>query len=146
MSAVINADSQQVWRALTDAREVVSWDDQVVGSVDVPTSYPQAGQHVRWRYKLGSVQLVLHDRPQEVVPLERLRTNLSVGSMRFEQTYSLQPEPGDPPKTRLGIRLVASNSVPVIGTVVDRFEVRRMAVDRIDAALRAIQKWCENEH
>ena len=146
MSTVISADSQQVWRALTTPEEVVSWDERVLGSIDAPETYPEAGQHVRWRYMLGTVPLVMHDRPSEIVPLERLTSSISVGSMRFEQTYTLHPEAGNPPKTRLGMKLVASNSVAVIGATVDRFEVRRLATDRVDTTLRSIQKWCENEH
>jgi hypothetical protein len=146
MSAVINADSRHVWQALTTPSELVRWDERILASIDAPEDYPSNGQHVRWRYKLGGIPLVMHDRPLEIVPLERLRASLAVGSMRFEQTYSLNLETGSPPRTRLGMKLVASNSVPIIGSVVDRFEVRRMAVDHVDITLRSLQKWCENEH
>jgi hypothetical protein len=146
MSAVINADPQQVWNALTTPRELVAWDERIVDSVDVPESYPAPGQHARWRYKLGSIQVIMHDRPREIVPLERLRSSLRLGSMRFEQTYTLRSEPGEPSRTRLGMKLVAENSVPVVGAVVDRFEIRRLATDQIDTTLRSVQKWCENDH
>ena len=66
--------------------------------------------------------------------------------MRFDQTYTLLPERGnngDPLRTRLGLKIIASNSVPVIGAIVDRFEVRRLATERIDTTLRSISRWCE---
>jgi len=147
MSAVIDADTKRVWRALTEPGELVTWDEQLVAPVEAPTEYPRSGQHVRWRYRLGSVQLVLHDRPQAVEPCKRLRSLLSLGSMRFDQTYTLLQEPEDDPdvpRTRLGLKIVASNSVPVIGSIVDRFEVRRLATERIDTTLRAISQWCES--
>ncbi len=146
MSAVIGADSERVWRALTEPRELVSWDERLVAPVESPCVYPRSGQPVRWRYRLGSVQLVLHERPQTIVPYKRLRSSLSLGSMRFDQTYTLLPEPdsdGDLPRTRLGLKIVASNSVPVIGAIVDRFEVRRLAAERIDTTLRSVSRWCE---
>ncbi|MBW2385745.1 MAG: SRPBCC family protein [Deltaproteobacteria bacterium] len=144
MTAVINAEQRCVWRALTDPGELVSWHERIIAPVESPDAYPFSGQHVRWRYMLGTVQLVMHDRPLEVVELERLSSAISVGSMRYEQTFTLQPEPGPPIRTRLGMRVAAENSIAVIGDVVDRFEVRRMAAEHIDSTLRALTKWCEN--
>jgi hypothetical protein len=146
MSAVIGAETDRVWRALTEPLELVSWDDRLVAPIEAPLQYPFHGQHVRWRYRLGSVQLVLHERPQAVVPGQRLRSILSLGSMRFDQTYTLLAESshnGDPSRTRLGLKIVASNSVPVIGSIMDRFEVRRLATERIDTTLRSLSQWCE---
>ncbi len=149
MSATVSADPKRVWRALTSPAECVSWDDQCLGHVDTNVCYPDVGHPTRWRYKLGNVPLVMHERPVDVTPPRRLQSNVALGSLRFDQTYSLALEhdplvDGDPPKTRLGMKIVASNAVAVLGAVVDRFEVRRMAVDRVDSNLRAITKWCEN--
>jgi len=146
MSAVIAAEPGRVWRALTEPGELVCWDERIVGPVEALQRYPHSGQHVRWRYRLGSVQLVLHDRPQTVVPCRHLRSILSLGSMRFDQTYTLAPESeadSEATRTRLGLKIVASNSIPVIGAVVDRFEVRKLASERIDTTLRSISRWCE---
>jgi len=143
MAAVIDAEPDRVWRALTDPAELVSWHERIIAPVEQPDPYPFSGQHVRWRYKLGNVQLVMHDRPLEVVDQERLRAAISVGSMRYEQTFTLQTEPGSPARTRLGMRVAAENSIALIGEVVDRFEVRRMATEHIDTTLRALTLWCE---
>lgn len=144
MSTIIGADRQRVWSALTDPSEVVRWDESIVAAIDCPPSYPFEGQHVRWRFRLGSTQVVLHDRPREVIAQRRLRSTLSMGSLRFDQTYALFPEPRSPARTRLSMKIVASSSVPVAGAVVDRFEMRYIAVERIDATLHSVQKWCEN--
>ena len=127
MATVIGAEHSRVWRALTDPTELVAWDERLLAPVDEPGNYPFSGQHLRWRYRMGKVQLVMHDRPLEVVAGERLRRAISLGSMRYEQTFSLQPElpaeAGGERRTRLGMKVVASNSIPVMGDVVDRFEV-----------------------
>jgi hypothetical protein len=49
-----------------------------------------------------------------------------------------------PDRTRLSLRVVASNSTPVVGGSMDRFEIRRLSTELIDSRLRAVQKWCEN--
>ena len=142
MSVVIDADRERVWKALTEPSELVAWDERIVAPVDASPSQPFAGQHVRWRYRLGSVQVVLHEQLLEISRLERLSSSVRVGSLRFEQTYTLTTESTDPPRTRLAMKLVTTSSVPVVGDVVDRFGVRRLAAERIDQTLRGVQEWC----
>jgi len=148
MSAIVEAPRQRVWQALTRPTEILAWDESMLAAIDADEHYPVPGATYRWRTRLGSVQLVMQDSPLEVEPPERLRSRLSLASLRFERTYTLFEEPaldgGGGVRTRLGLKLVASSAVPVVGAVVDRFEVRRIAVGRIDATLRALQKWCEN--
>jgi uncharacterized protein YndB with AHSA1/START domain len=143
MAVVIDAEHDRVWRALTDPNELIAWDERILAPVEPPDRYPVSGQHIRWRYRLGSIQVVMHDRPLEVVPQERLRSSIRVGSMRYEQTFSLKAETGALVPTHLGMKVVASNSIPLLGEVVDRFEVRRMAVGHVDETLRALRQWCE---
>ncbi len=145
MSTVINARPGRVWRALTQPRELVRWDERIVEPIDVPADYPKEGQHARWRSRSGGVQVVIHDRPQQVVPGTRLHSSVAVGLFRFEATYTLHIEAGEPGKTRLGLKLVANNAMPMMGGELDRFAVRRMAVEHVDTSLRSVQKWCENE-
>lgn len=143
MSVVIDADRERVWRALTEPSELVAWDQRIVSAVDDGgQGYPFAGRHVRWRYRLGTVQVVLHEQPLEIERPERLSSALKVGSMRFEQTYTLTRESESPERTRLGMKLVTTSSVPVLGDVVDRFSVRKIAAERIDHTLRSVQQWC----
>ena len=156
MSTVIDADRERVWRALTDPSELAGWDEHLVGSVagaDGPRRSceprrrsrpgPLADEPRRWRYQLGSVQVVLHERPLEIAPFERLSSALKIGSLRLEQTYTLSSECADPPRTRLGMKLATTSSVPVVGDVIDRFRVRRLAAERIDRTLRSVQTWCQ---
>ena len=143
MSAAISAAPDRVWRALTDPTELTGWDERLLGFIESAASYPTAGELFKWRYRLGSVQTVLYDRPQEVRPLLRLDSLLTLGSLRFNQTYTLKAEANEPQRTRLGMKLIMSNSVPVVGAVIDRFDVRQLATERIDATLRQLQKWCE---
>jgi uncharacterized protein YndB with AHSA1/START domain len=149
MSSVIAADAQRVWRALTDPSECIGWDENRLSKIDPSDGYPKAGETVRWRYRLGSVPIVMRDQPIEVIPGRKLHSEVALGSLRFKQTFTLALEQdpanqGGGTKTLLGMRVVAANSAPVLGAVVDRFEVRRITIDRVDRTLRAITKWCES--
>ncbi len=144
MSTVIGAERARVWRALTEAAEVLRWDDHVLELFGPAGDYPQVGHKVRWRYRLGAIPVVLHECPLEVIPDARLRSSVALGLFHFEETFQLAAEPGDDQRTRLSLKLIASNSVPIVGGALDRFAVRRLANEFIDAKLRAVQKWCEN--
>lgn len=144
MSTVIGAARARVWRALTEAAEVVRWDERVIALEEPTSEYPRVGRSVRWRYRLGSVPVLLHEQPLEVVPDSKLRSSVSLGLFRFDETFQLTSEPGDGDRTRLMLKLVAKeNSIAVVGGALDRFAVRRLAAEFIDAKLRAVQKWCE---
>jgi carbon monoxide dehydrogenase subunit G len=149
MSSAISAPPQRVWRALTDPAECIAWDENRLSALDSMDAYPKPGETMRWRYRMGSIPIVMKERPIEVLIGRKFHSKVSLGTIRFDQTFTLALE-HDPAegeggaKTLLGMKVVASNSAPVLGAVVDRFEVRRITVDRVDATLRAITKWCEN--
>lgn len=149
MSSAISARPGRVWRALTDATECIAWDDYRLSALDSIEAYPKAGEMMRWRYQMGSIPIIMKEVPIEIVPGRKFQSKISIGTIRFEQTFTLalEQDPASPEsgaKTLLGMKVVASNSAPVLGAVVDRFEVRRITIDRVDATLRAITKWCEN--
>ena len=144
LSAVVDASRSRVWRAISDPEEVVRWDELALALLDPPDGYPRVGSRVRWRYRRGAVQVLLQDEPLEVVTGERLRSAVALGSFRFDQTWSLGPD-GAADRTRLGLRLAAANSVPVLGGVVDRFDVRRLAAEYVDRKLRSLQRYCRSD-
>jgi len=145
MSTAIQAERARVWRALTDPAEVAGWDASVIASIDVPPDYPKPGQHVRWRARLNGLPTVLHDRPIEVIVKERLRSSIAHGLFRFDETYALMDDPSGPGRTRLSMKVVASNEIPVVGGSLDRFAVRAHATNLVSASLHAIREWCERE-
>ncbi|MBW2292108.1 MAG: SRPBCC family protein [Deltaproteobacteria bacterium] len=149
MSAAIAAEPQRVWRALTDPSECIAWDEKRLSVLDSTDAYPDPGETVRWHYRMGSVPIVMREQPIEVVAGRKLHSKVTLGSLHFDQIFTLNLEhdpasPDDTAKTLLGMKVVASNSAPVLGAVIDRFEVRRLTIDRVDATLRAITKWCES--
>lgn len=144
MSTLITAERGRIWRALTTPSELIRWDDQLVALLDPVPDYPRLGQQVRWRYRIGSVPIVVHQIIQEVQPGERLQSAISRGVFCFGETYTLADEVGLPDRTRLSLKVVASNSMPVVGGLMDRFAIRRLFAEMIDSRLRAVQKWCEN--
>ena len=83
--------------------------------------------------------------PQEIQPPVRLRSRLSLGLVRLEETFNLGVDPDDAERTRLSLRVASDNSVPVVGGLVDRFSVRRVATDFVDSRLRSIRSWCEEQ-
>jgi len=145
MSCAIRAVPMRVWRALTDPNEVAAWDavNGNGGALDAPPDYPKPGQHVRWRYRQGGVPTLLHDRPIEVVQASHLRSLIELGQLRFDETYTLLQE-GEG-GTRLGMRIIAENVVPVVGGVLDRFEVRRLVTEMVSSSLEAIRTFCERD-
>lgn len=145
MTATVSADRARVWRALTSPAELVCWDESLVSLLGSPGGYPREGQKVRWRYRLGSTTVVLRNELLEVIPGERLRSATAMGLFHFDETYNLSTEAGDPDRTRMSLKLVAENSLPIVGGLLDRFAVRRLASQIADSKLRSLQKWCENQ-
>ena len=135
----INALPRRVWRALCDPAEVVQWDTGVAAALDAPANYPQPGQYVRWRYRNGLFR-ILHDRPQDVVEERRLRSLLSVGPFRFDETYTLEP-------CNPGCRLTATLRVVVpilaVGGFIERRYLGPRTRNAVSASLEAIKRHCE---
>ncbi|MFQ5507175.1 MAG: hypothetical protein ACE5F1_20585 [Planctomycetota bacterium] len=144
MSTAVSGGRSRVWRALTDPDELIRWDDRILSLLDSADGYPQAGRQIRWRYRLGTVPVMLRNSPIEVVPGERLHTKSSLGLFCFDEVFTLDEEGEDPDRTRVNLKLSAENSLPVVGGLLDRFAVRRVAVEMVDRKLRSIRKWCEN--
>lgn len=138
----IAASVERVWRALTAPAEVVQWDSGIVEPIDAPPDYPQPGQHVRWRYRLGPVPLTLHDRPTEVLRDSTLRSSIELGPFSFDETYQLQsPESST---TLLSARLVLSSSLPVLGPLLERVVGAPFARATVRSSLEAIRLRCES--
>ena len=145
LTTVIGAERERVWRALTLPAELIRWDDRIAALIEPAPDYPKVGAPIRWRYRLGAVPIVLEDRPVEIEPEERLRSTMALGLFRFDATYKLVEEAGEAYRTRVSLKLATSNSIPVVGGLLDRFAVRRVAAEYSDARMRSLQKWCENQ-
>src|SRR6476620_1406261 len=94
----IAAPLERVWRVLCDPAEVVQWDSGVSSAIDAPADYPRPGQTVRWQYRSERSPQLL-DRPQEVVPLQKLRSILELGPYYMDETYSLTAGQGGTMRT-----------------------------------------------
>jgi GNAT superfamily N-acetyltransferase len=136
----IRADLERVWRALGDPAEVVRWDTGVVAPLDAPPDYPRPGQHVRWRYRLGPLRLVLHDRPVEVRPPERLRSRIRLGGFDFDETYDLAASGSG---VVLSARLGVSSPVPLVGPLLAAVLGAPLARAIVRSSLAAIRRHCE---
>lgn len=144
-SVDIAAGRDRIWRALTDPASVAVWDTGIVSAVDAPGDYPRPGQIVRWRYRLLGMPCTLIDRPQEVVPLERLRTLIALLFLRLDETYTLTST-GDAALCRLGVVLHVGNALPVLRRTFDRSIGQGLAEQTIAASLTAIRDFCEKKN
>jgi hypothetical protein len=166
LSTTIGASHERVWRALVDPEERPIWDERILGRVGAgDAAAPGSGRRrrttstadgeacpsqkdplrlTRWRFLLGNVPLVMHDEVFAASPTERLVSRISIGSMHFDQTQTLHAEDDESgPRTRLGMKLVARNSIAVIGEVVPRLDVQKLVIEYVDTTLRQVQKHCE---
>jgi hypothetical protein len=137
----IAASVERVWRALTAPSEVVQWDSGVTEPIDAPTDYPRPGQHVRWRYRLGPIPLILHDRPSEVEPDSVLRSSIGLGPFAFDETYQLRSP--EPLVTLLSAKLRVWSTVPLIGSLLERAAGAPLARATVQSSLQAIKRHCE---
>ncbi len=145
ISTAISASRERVWHALTTPSELIRWNDQIVSLVEPAPGYPRVGQRSRWRYLMGSVEITATQTIRRIELGERLQSEIRLGLFHFDETYALQSDPEDTRRTRVSLRVTASNSIPVVGGTIDRFEVRRLTAALIDSRLRSVQKWCENQ-
>jgi uncharacterized protein YndB with AHSA1/START domain len=137
----IDATRQRVWRALSTPAEVVRWDAGVIEPLDAPHDYPRAGQHVRWRYRLGPVPLILHDRPTRVDPASVLRSSIRLGLFDFDETYTLRDQGSA--GTRLTAELSLASTIPVLGSLLERVLGQPLARSTVRTSLTAIKRHCE---
>ena len=143
MSAVIASPPRSVWEALTERSQVLQWRPGAIEALEPDASYPVPGERVRWRCRVRGLPLVLEDTPLLVLPGECLHARLSLGLFRFEETFRLAALPSEPERTRLGIKIAASNEMPVLGGALDRFAVREFATELAATYLQAVRDWCE---
>ena len=137
----IAADPKRVWRALSIPAEVVCWDTGVVMPLDAPPDYPRAGQHVRWRYWLGPLPLILHDRPTRVEPDSLLRSSIRLGPFDFDETYALRNKGSS--ATQLTAKLSLASTVPILGCLLERLVGQPFARSTVRRSLAAIKRHCE---
>ena len=158
LSTSIAAPADTVWRALADPAARARWDERILGEVALsrkPKRRPSRPEHAgllsapvkrtRWRFRLGNIPLVMQDDLLRADRHDRLVSHVSIGSMQFDQTLTCYPDDDDTgPHTRLGMKLVARNSIAVIGELIPRLDVQKLVIEYVDTTLRQVQKYCEN--
>jgi hypothetical protein len=137
----IGADPERVWRALCIPAEVVCWDTGVIEPLDAPPDYPRPGQYVRWRYRLGPLPLILHDRPSQVEPASVLRSSIRLGPFDFDETYTLRGHGTS--ATRLTAELSVASTFPILGSLLERIVGQPLARSTVRSSLTAIKRHCE---
>jgi uncharacterized protein YndB with AHSA1/START domain len=142
----ISAPPREVWRALCLPEEVAQWDGGVQFALDAPPNYPQPGQRVRWR-TTGAIFRTLVDQPQDVVPERRLRSILSLGPARYDETYTIQTARDSPTDLGDECLLHMKMTLQVVAVPGHRLLFRRFASTTpgsMVSALAAIKTHCES--
>jgi len=163
LSTSIAAPAEAVWHALADPAVRTAWDERILGEValsrrsprrltrtetrpEAPGIPPGPKRRTRWRFRLGNVPLVMQDDVLRADRHDRLISHVSIGSMQFDQTLTFYPNDDETgPHTRLGMKLVARNSIAVIGEMIPRLDVQKIVIEYVDTTLRQVQKYCENQ-
>jgi len=143
MATVVAAPRAVVWNALTDPEQMVRWRPGVEGSLATADPGPAAGRRLRFRCRLQGVPVTLEETALEVVPEERLRSEVRFGLFRCEEIFALAAADPDGGHTRVSLRITAPSETPLMGASLDRFAVRRFATDLAGTCLRALRDWCE---
>lgn len=156
LSATIGAPHERVWRALVDPQERELWDERILGAVALSRAGKNVGDRkrpsgkqaplrkTRWRFKLGGVPLVMQDEVIRADRHDRLVSRITIGSMHFDQTLTLHDDDDETgPRTRVGMKIAATNSIAVIGEFVPRLDVQKLVIEYVDSTLRQVQKHCE---
>lgn len=170
LTATIDATDRTVWRALLEPDARARWDDRILGSIALPPTSERLlpGRHrarpgrlagiealaprsdaapigrACWRFRLSGIPLVMVEEIHRIEGRERLLGSISIGSMHFDQTITVHAEDdGSGPRTRLGLKLLAGNSIAVFGERIPRLEVQRFVIEYVDTTLRQLRKYCE---
>ncbi len=140
LSIEIAASPARVWRALCDPAEVSEWDSAVEAVVDAPSDYPQPGQHVQWRCRSGFFR-TLHDRPLEVIPEKTLRSDLRLGFVRYDETYTLTEVEGG---TQLDVDLDVIIEAPFpLALLISHLQAVANARLSFQESLQNLKRHCE---
>jgi hypothetical protein len=139
LNITIAATPERVWRALCDPAEVVLWDSGVAEALDAPLDYPRPGQRVRWRLRSGPFPVLL-DEPQVVLPERVLRSLLSYGPYRLDETYILTAEASG---CRLAVEIDVKTTLPLVGGLVESAYLTASVRRDFAASLAAIKRHCE---
>ena len=161
LTATIDAEGERVWRAIVEASERPLWDDRILGEIQLPKPrvrgrpsnriarsdlHTNVIRRTAWRFRLTDIPLVMVDEVYRQEGRERLVGRISIGSLHFDQVITVHEEwDSSGPHTRLGMKLVAGNSIAVISELVPRLDVQRIVIEYVDTTLRQIRKYCETD-
>jgi Polyketide cyclase / dehydrase and lipid transport len=146
MSAVVAASRNAVWSALSEPAQVLRWRPGALAVLPPVPGELAPGRVLRLRCVVAAVPVVLEEQTLELLPEEKLRSELRVGLFRCEETFTLAAGDPDGGHTRVGVRITTPSETPLVGESLDRFGVRRFATELAAGSLAALRTWCELGH
>ena len=143
MSAVVAASRDFIWSALSEPEQALHWRPGALAVLPPTPGELTPGRVLRLRCVLAAVPVVLEEQTLELLPEEKLRSELRLGLFRCEEIFTLAAGDPDGGHTRVGVRIAAPSETPLVGESLDRFGVRRFATELASGSLAALRTWCE---
>ena len=95
---------------------------------------------MQWRCRSGFFR-TLHDRPLEVIDCQKLRSDLRLGFIRYDETYTLLPSEAG---TLLDVDLDVFVNAPFpLSLLISRLQARINARNAFEESLRNLKRHCE---
>ena len=146
MSAVVAASRDSVWSALSEPEQALHWRPGALAVLPPTPGELTPGRVLRLRCVVAAVPVVLEEQTLELLPVQKLRSELRLGLFRCEEIFTLAAGDPDGGHTRVGVRITAPSETPLVGESLDRFGVRRFATELASGSLTALRTWCELGH
>jgi len=141
MATEVAVERKAVWERLVDPEEATRLHPGVDRPPQPEGGWPRPGGRLRLTTLVRDLPVELRETVLEAEPGRSLRCRVRLGLHRFEATWTLHAEA--PGRTRLGLRIVTANEVPLVGGALDRFSVRRLAQEMAASWLCALRERCE---
>lgn len=141
LSAEVAAPRARVWAALADPAALAAARPGL-RTAEATSRWPAPGATLVSRARLHGIPVSVRETSVEAAAGERLHVRLRVGLFRCDATFSLAVLGAG--RTRVALQLQAANELPVVGGILDRFAVRRLATELAATRLAALREACEN--
>jgi uncharacterized protein YndB with AHSA1/START domain len=132
-----------VWSALSSPEQIARWRPGVERVLEASAEEVRVGRRLRFRCRLHDVPVTLEEQAVEVLPGQRLRSNVRFGLFHCEETLTLAATGPTGQHTRVSLRIATPSETLLLGASLDRFAVRRFGTELAGTCLSALRDWCE---
>lgn len=139
----ICADIEVIWKAIIDPADVIQWSYDVSEILSDPQDYPTAQKTYRWRYRHPFLKLTLYDTPRVIITDKKYYSTGRMLFLDWKETYDLEKRQES---VFISVELNINCVIPVIGRLIDRFYLQRMAKIQVRQTLSRLAEFCEKQN